>query len=44
MWTFMGVGIIADVFMGAIEVITSKEQEVKLPDGTKTFKVWNATV
>jgi solute carrier family 8 (sodium/calcium exchanger) len=44
-WTFMGVGIIADIFMAAIEVITSKEIEVIMPDGTKTTaKVWNATV
>ena len=44
-WCFMGVGIIADVFMGAIEVITSKETEVVLKDGTRTtVKVWNATV
>mmetsp|Transcript_72177 Transcript_72177/g.145209 ORF Transcript_72177/g.145209 Transcript_72177/m.145209 type:complete len:861 (-) Transcript_72177:435-3017(-) len=44
-WCFLGVGIIADVFMGAIEVITSKEVEVVLSDGTKTrAKVWNATV
>lgn len=44
-WTFMGVGIIADIFMSAIEVITSQEIEVVMPDGTKTTaKVWNATV
>ena len=40
MWSFMGVGIIADVFMAAIEVITSAEAEVKLPDGTtRRYKV-----
>ena len=40
MWSFMGVGIIADVFMAAIEVITSAEETVRLPDGTaRTFKV-----
>jgi len=45
LWVFMGVGIIADIFMGAIEVITSKEVEVKAKDGTTvTVKVWNATV
>jgi len=44
-WTFMGVGIIADIFMSAIEVITSQEVEVVMPDGSKTTaKVWNATV
>ncbi|KAJ1460716.1 Sodium/calcium exchanger protein-domain-containing protein [Pelagophyceae sp. CCMP2097] len=44
-WCFMGVGIIADKFMAAIEVITSAEKEAVLKDGTKvSFKVWNATV
>lgn len=44
-WTFMGVGIVADIFMAAIEVITSQELEVIMADGTKTTaKVWNATV
>ncbi|KAH8045475.1 calcium:sodium antiporter [Aureococcus anophagefferens] len=33
LWFFLGVSIIADVFMAAIETITSKEK-----------KVWNATV
>lgn len=44
-WCFMGVGIIADIFMAAIEVITSKTHEVVRPDGSKAeVKVWNATV
>jgi solute carrier family 8 (sodium/calcium exchanger) len=52
-FSFFGVAIIADVFMAAIEVITSKERTVKFtvtqPDGTlvtneRTFLVWNATV
>jgi solute carrier family 8 (sodium/calcium exchanger) len=52
-FSFLGVAIIADVFMAAIEVITSKERTVKFqvtqPDGTvvtneRTFLVWNATV
>ena len=49
LWTFVGVAIVADIFMVAIEVITSKEttQMVELPSGvTKPFTVtvWNATV
>jgi solute carrier family 8 (sodium/calcium exchanger) len=50
LWTFMGVGIIADVFMEAIAVITSKSQLVEKKD-TATGEVeqtelmaWNATV
>ena len=39
LWFFLGVGIIADIFMTAIEVITSKELAVKLhakrPDAYK---------
>lgn len=45
LYAFLGVGIVADIFMEAIEVITSAEKVVKLPDGsTVTVKVWNATV
>lgn len=45
MWAFLGVGIVADQFMVAIEVITSKEKVVKMPDGASvTVNVWNATV
>jgi solute carrier family 8 (sodium/calcium exchanger) len=45
LWTFLGVAIVADVFMAAIEVITSREKAVKLPDGsTVKVKIWNATV
>jgi hypothetical protein len=45
MWAFLGVGIISDIFMAGIEVITSQEVSVSMPDGTKTTaKVWNATV
>mmetsp|Transcript_37882 Transcript_37882/g.119441 ORF Transcript_37882/g.119441 Transcript_37882/m.119441 type:complete len:762 (+) Transcript_37882:76-2361(+) len=42
----MGVAIIADVFMGAIERITSKKTQAKDPSTGKmvTVKVWNATV
>ena len=38
-WLFLGVGIIADVFMGAIEVITSKEADVQTKDGPVKVKV-----
>lgn len=46
---FLGVSIIADRFMAAIEVITSKEREVhvKLPNGetqTLNVRIWNETV
>jgi solute carrier family 8 (sodium/calcium exchanger) len=44
-WMFLGVGIIADVFMGAIEVITSKETITETKTGAVVpVKVWNATV
>ena len=46
---FLGVSIIADRFMAAIEVITSKEKEVTVrkPDGETTVvcvRIWNETV
>ncbi|XP_022103821.1 sodium/calcium exchanger 1-like isoform X2 [Acanthaster planci] len=46
---FLGVSIIADRFMSAIEVITSKEREVtvKRPNGevlTVSVRIWNETV
>jgi hypothetical protein len=45
LWFFMGVGIIADIFMSGIETITSQTYKVKRPDGTEAeVKVWNATV
>jgi solute carrier family 8 (sodium/calcium exchanger) len=44
-WLFMAVGIIADIFMDAIEEITSAEKEYAMKDGSrKVFKVWNPTV
>lgn len=44
-WTFMGVAIVADVFMGAIECITSKKRRVVDENGRSlTVKVWNDTV
>ena len=47
---FLGVSIIADRFMSAIEIITSKEKEIKIHDkhtGKErilTVKIWNETV
>ena len=50
-WCFLGVAIVADVFMCAIEKITSKTRIVKVanPDNEKGYeevevKVWNDTV
>lgn len=48
-YLFLGVSIVADRFMAAIEVITSKEKEVviKKHDGTKQIvnvRIWNETV
>jgi len=44
-WMFLGVGIVSDVFMSAIEVITAVEKKVTGPDGTEyTVKIWNETV
>lgn len=48
-YMFIGISIVADRFMAAIEVITSKEKEVtiKKPNGetqTISVRVWNETV
>lgn len=48
-YMFIGISIVADRFMAAIEVITSKEKEVtiKKPNGetqTINVRVWNETV
>jgi solute carrier family 8 (sodium/calcium exchanger) len=49
-WCFLGVAIVADLFMGAIEVITSKEVEFtrKNPETNEeesfTALVWNPTI
>ena len=48
-YLFMGVAIISDRFMAAIEVITSQKREIrkKNPDGTisiTTVAIWNETV
>ncbi|XP_078000888.1 sodium/calcium exchanger 3-like [Glandiceps talaboti] len=48
-YMFLGVSIVADRFMAAIEVITSKEKEVTVrkPNGDKvtvSVRIWNETV
>lgn len=48
-FSFFGIAIIADVFMAAIEVITSKTKKIVTvnPDGTEKtieFLVWNETI
>ena len=51
LWIFLGVAIVADVFMCGIEKITSKTRVIKIPDPenkdevkTVEVKVWNDTV
>lgn len=46
LYCFMGVAIIADVFMASIEKITSKKKRVlvKAPDRYVTQAIWNPTV
>ena len=49
MYMFLGVSIIADRFMAAIEVITSQEKEIIITDSTGTKQIvmvryWNETV
>ena len=48
-YLFLGIAIVADIFMGAIEVITSKEVEqvLRKDDGATEVikvKVWNPTI
>jgi len=45
-WCFMGVAIVADIFMGAIECITSQKSRKFNPKTQRfvTCKVWNPTV
>jgi len=47
-FSFLGIAIIADVFMAAIEVITSKEKTITVMENGKprtvTYLVWNSTV
>lgn len=41
-WAFLGVSIIADIFMCSIETITSAERKIKGTD--VSVKIWNPTV
>jgi len=45
-WSFMGVAIVADIFMGAIEKVTSKKYRKWDPKRERyiTMSVWNSTV
>eukprot|EP00927_Polykrikos_kofoidii_P005262 TRINITY_DN12095_c0_g7_i1.p1 TRINITY_DN12095_c0_g7~~TRINITY_DN12095_c0_g7_i1.p1 ORF type:complete len:1028 (+),score=179.75 TRINITY_DN12095_c0_g7_i1:91-3174(+) len=45
-WCFMGVAIVADTFMGAIEAITSRRKQITMRQTQKvvTVRVWNDTV
>jgi len=44
-YSFLGIAIIADIFMSAVEQICSQEKVVKLKDGTTiTAQIWNPTV
>jgi len=45
MWLFLAVATVSDIFMGAIEEITSKKKRVLTNNGKHfTIKVWNDTV
>ena len=45
LYAFLGIAVISDVFMAAIEVITSKEKEVVMASGQKVkIQFWNPTV
>merc|ERR1719265_2604357 len=51
LWAFAGVAIVADVFMGAIERVTSKKKRAFIPSKDPsakgdwhTYAVWNDTV
>jgi len=46
LYSFVGVGIVSDMFMSSIESITAKKQVVKSRETGRyvTFKVWNDTV
>ena len=35
LWTFLGVGIVADMFMAGIETVTSVTKAIKGADGTE---------
>eukprot|EP00054_Salpingoeca_dolichothecata_P007241 m.42043 g.42043 ORF g.42043 m.42043 type:complete len:801 (+) comp16946_c0_seq2:53-2455(+) len=43
-YAFIGVGILSDKFMEAIETITSKDSQVEFEGRTLVVKTWNATI
>lgn len=45
-YCFIGISIVADMFMAAIEKITSKQHKVRIPGSNRymTVQVWNDTV
>lgn len=43
-WTFLGVGVISDVFMGGIEKVTSSKRRYVIDGKMRTHYIWNATV
>ncbi|CAF4648192.1 unnamed protein product [Rotaria magnacalcarata] len=51
LYLFLGIAIIADIFMSAIETITSRKQKIRYPDPgekdkylTVEVRLWNDTV
>jgi solute carrier family 8 (sodium/calcium exchanger) len=45
LWSFAGVGIVADCFMAGIETVTAATHTIKTPGGgSAEVKVWNETV
>eukprot|EP00045_Choanoeca_perplexa_P014844 m.177223 g.177223 ORF g.177223 m.177223 type:complete len:838 (+) comp16814_c0_seq1:100-2613(+) len=44
LWAFSGVGILTDVFMEAIEVITAREREVVVEERPTRVLIWNPTI
>eukprot|EP00913_Durusdinium_trenchii_P022939 g21540.t1 len=45
LWLFLAVSVVSDIFMGAIEEITSKKKRILTASGRHfTIKVWNDTV
>ena len=44
-WLFMGIGIISDIFMEAIEVITAQTKSVEIEKNVFVdIEIWNATI
>ena len=43
-WCFLGIAIVSDMFMNAIEVIVANKRRIKTPDGHVEVLIWNPTV